>query len=129
MMHMVSLKAASCTLHHFIKGSILYYVSIAVVVVAAPLRISCFPTPSKNMGESTPMSLVLVCWRKFEGKVCLLKLRLQEQSLCILQMYTPNAETQPFLDEVDVALPKITSAELIVLLGDFNAHMGTDDKT
>ena len=45
-------------------------------------------------------------------------------------MYTPNtvAQYQP-LDEVGVALQKVTSAELIVLLGDFNAHVGNDNKT
>ena len=45
--------------------------------------------------------------------------------MCILQVYTPNAEThyKPFLDEVDVALQKVTPAESIVLLGDFNAHV------
>ena len=46
-------------------------------------------------------------------------------------MYASNAEAQYqlFLDELDVALQKVTSAESIVLLGDFNAHVGTDDKT
>ena len=46
-------------------------------------------------------------------------------------MYAPNAEAQyqPFLDEVGVALQKVISAESIILLGDFNAHVGTDDKT
>ena len=45
-------------------------------------------------------------------------------------MYAPTAEAhnQPFLDQ-GVALQKVTSAELIVLLGDFNVYMGTDDKT
>ena len=28
------------------------------------------------------------------GRVCLLKLRLQEQSLCILHVYAPNIESQ-----------------------------------
>ena len=46
-------------------------------------------------------------------------------------MYAPNAKAQyqPFLDEVGVTLQKVTSAESIVLLGDFNAHVGIDDKT
>ena len=45
-------------------------------------------------------------------------------------MYTPNTEAQyqPFLDNVSVALQQVTSAESIVLLDDFNAHVGTDDK-
>ena len=70
-------------------------------------------------------------WTSLGGRVCLLKLRLQEQSLCILQVYAPNTEAQyqPFLDEISVALQKVTSAESIVLLGDFNAHVGTDNKT
>ena len=46
-------------------------------------------------------------------------------------MYAPKAEAQhqPFLDEVGVALQKVTSPESIVLLGDFNAHVDTDNKT
>ena len=70
-------------------------------------------------------------WIPLGGRVCLLKLKLQELSWCISQIYTPNAEAQyqAFLDEVGVALQKITSAESIFLLGDFNAHVGTDDKT
>ena len=40
-----------------------------------------------------------------------------------------ETQYQPFLDKVDVALLKVTSAESIVLLGDFNAHVGTDCKT
>ena len=60
----------------------------------------------------------------------LLKLRLQEWSLCILQVYATNAEAHyhPFLDEIGVAFQKVTSAVLIVLLGDFNAHVGTDNR-
>ena len=33
-------------------------------------------------------------WIPLGGRVCLLKLRLQERSQCILQMYAPNVETQ-----------------------------------
>ena len=33
-------------------------------------------------------------WIPLAEKVCLLKLRLQEWSLCIFQIYTPNAEAQ-----------------------------------
>ena len=70
-------------------------------------------------------------WIPIRERVCLFKLRLLEQSLCILQVYAPNAKTQyqPFLDEVGAALQRVTSAESIVLLGDFNAHMGTDNKS
>ena len=52
-------------------------------------------------------------------RVCLLKLRLQERSLCILQVYAPNIESQyeAFLEEVEVALGKATSSESLVLFG------------
>ena len=55
---------------------------------------------------------------------------LQEWSLRILQVYAPNTEAryQPFLNEVNVALQKIISAASIVLLDDFNAHVGTDNE-
>ena len=70
-------------------------------------------------------------WIPLGGRVCLLKLRLRERSLCIFQVYAPNAEAQyqPFLDEVGIVLQKVTSLESIFLLGDFHTHVGTDDKT
>ena len=69
-------------------------------------------------------------WILLGERVCLLTLSLQEQSLCILLVHATNAEAQyqPLLDEVAVALQKVTSAESIVPLGDFNAHVGTDNK-
>ena len=73
----------------------------------------------------------VVDWVPLGGRVCLLKLRLQERSLCILQVYAPNIESQyeAFLEEVEVALGKATSSESLVLLGDFNAHVGIDNAT
>ena len=46
-------------------------------------------------------------------------------------MYAPNSESQyeAFLEEVEVALGKTTSSESLVLLGDFHAHVGTDNAT
>ena len=34
----------------------------------------------------------VVDWVPLGGRVCLLQLRLQEQSLCILQVYAPNIQ-------------------------------------
>ena len=81
--------------------------------------------------ESPRLAHCVTDWILVGGKVCLLKLRLQERSLRILQVYAPNAEAQYqlFLNEVGIALQKRTSAEPIVLLGDFHVHVGTDDKT
>ena len=73
----------------------------------------------------------VVDWVPLGGTVCLLKLRLQERPLCILQVYAPNIESQyeAFLEEVEVALEKATSSESLVLLGDFNTHVGIDNAT
>ena len=73
----------------------------------------------------------VVDWIPLGGRVCVLKLKLRERSLCIVQVYAPNAEAQypPFLDEVSAALQKVTPAESILLLGDFNAHVGMDNET
>ena len=70
----------------------------------------------------------VVDWAPLGRRVCFLKLRLQERSLCILQVYAPNIESQyeAFLEEAEVALGKATSSESLVLLGDFNAHVGID---
>ena len=81
--------------------------------------------------ESPRLAYCVTDWIPLEGRVCILKLRLQERSLCILQVYAPNAEAQyqPCLDKVGVALQKVTSAESIAVLGNFNTHAVTDDKT
>ena len=80
---------------------------------------------SPNMAEC------VVDWVPLEGRVCLLKLRLHGGFLCILQVYAPNIKSQceGILEEVEVALGKATSSESLVLLGDFNAHVGIDNAT
>ena len=82
-------------------------------------------------GVSPNIAECVVDWVPLGGRVCLLKLRLQERSLCISQVYAPNIESQykAFLEEVEVALGKATSSEFLVLLGDFNAHVGIDNAT
>ena len=51
--------------------------------------------------------------------------------MCVLQVYTSNMKSQykAFLEKVEVALEKATSSESLVLLGDFNAHVGIDNAT
>ena len=70
-------------------------------------------------------------WVPLGGRVCLLKLRLQKRSLCILKVYAPNMEShyETFLEEVELALRKATSSESLVLMGNFNAHVGIDNAT
>ena len=58
----------------------------------------------------------------------MLKLKLLDRSLCLLQVYAPNAlsEYQTFVDEVHDALLQVSPTESTVLMGDFNAQVGTD---
>ena len=46
-------------------------------------------------------------------------------------MYASNIESQyeAFLEEVEIALAKVTSSESLVLSGDFNAQVGIDNAT
>ena len=97
------------------------------------LRCRCSHVCSGRVGilVSPCLAHCVTDWIPLRGNVCFLKIRLEEQSLCVLQVHAPNAEGQyqPFLDKVGVTLEKVTSAESIVLLSDFNAHVGTDNKT
>ena len=49
----------------------------------------------------------------------------------ILHVYAPNAESkyQVFVDYANDALQRVGSTESTILLGDFNAHIGTDSET
>ena len=70
-------------------------------------------------------------WIPLGPRVCLLKLKVVDQSLCLLQVYAPNAtsEYQTFVDEVNDALLRVSATESTVLMGDFNAHVGTHTDT
>ena len=54
-----------------------------------------------------------------------------DRLLCLLQVYAPNATSkyQAFVDEENDALLQVSPAEFTVLMGDFNAHVGTDTDT
>lgn len=59
----------------------------------------------------------------------MLKPVLHDKTLCKFQVYAPNAtsEYEAFVDEVNDALSRAAKFESTVLLGDFNAHVGTDN--
>ena len=61
----------------------------------------------------------------------MLKLKVLDRSLCLLQVYVPNAtiEYQTYVDEVNDALLRVSPTESTVLMRDFNAHVGTDTDT
>ena len=61
----------------------------------------------------------------------MLKLKVKNRSLCLLQAYAPNAvnECEAFVDDVDDALQQVESTESAILMENFNAHTGTDLET
>ena len=69
-------------------------------------------------------------WIPLGSRACMLKLKVKDRSLCLLQVYAPNAvsEYQAFVDDVNDALQRVGSTESVILLGDFNAHIGKDSK-
>ena len=70
-------------------------------------------------------------WIPLGSRVCMLKLKVLDWSLCLLQVYAPNAtsEYQAFVDKVNDALLQVSATEPTVLMGDFNALVGTDTGT
>ena len=58
----------------------------------------------------------------------MLKLKVLDRSLCLLQVYSPYAASkyQTFVDEVFIALLRASPNESTVPMEDFNAHVGTD---
>ena len=64
-------------------------------------------------------------WIPLGSRVCMLKLKVLDRSLCLLQVYVPNA-TSEYQDEANDALLRVSATESTVLMGDFNANVGTD---
>jgi hypothetical protein len=60
-----------------------------------------------------------------------MKLKLQKTNLTLVQVYAPNLEADyaAFLDEVDDALQRVADTESVLIMGDFNAHVGSDSQT
>ena len=72
-------------------------------------------------------------WTSLRSRVCMLKLKVMDWLLCLLQVNinAPNATSkyQAFVDEENDALFRVSPAESTVLMGDFNAHVGTNTDT
>ena len=69
-------------------------------------------------------------WIPLGSQVCMLKLIVKDWSLCLLQVYTPNAlsEYQAFVNDINDALQRVRSTKSTILLGDFNAHIRMDSE-
>ena len=74
----------------------------------------------------------VVEWVPISSRVGVLRLNLPEgKALAIVTAYAPNAETEyaAFLDDLDSGFARIPPTESLMLLGDFNAHVGNDTTT
>ena len=80
---------------------------------------------------SPQMSDCVSEWIPLGSRACMLKLIVQNTALCLFQVYATNAtsEYEAFVDEVNDALSRVANSESIVLSGDFNAHVGTDNES
>ena len=80
---------------------------------------------------SPQLSECVFDWIPLGSRACMLKLKVKDRSLCLLQVYAPNAgsEYQAFVDDNNNAFQRVGSTESTILMGDFNAHIGTDSET
>ena len=70
-------------------------------------------------------------WISLRSRVCMLKLKVMDWLLCLLQVYAPNTTSkyQAFVDKENDARFRVSPAESRVLMGNFNAYVRTDTDT
>ena len=74
----------------------------------------------------------VVEWMPISSRVAVLRIHLLEgKNLAIVQAYAPNslAEYTTFLDDVELGLARLRRQDSLILMGDFNAHVGNDTDT
>ena len=64
-------------------------------------------------------------WIPLGSRICMLKLKVLDRSMCLLYVCAPNAtnERPAFVDEVNDALLRVSPTEFTLLMGVFNAHV------
>src|SRR5699024_3442811 len=71
-------------------------------------------------------------WMPISSRAIAMRLTLVGgKNLAIVQAYAPNTEAEytTFLDELDGGLSRLHPTDSLILMGDFNAHVGTDTET
>ena len=70
-------------------------------------------------------------WRPFNERAALIRLQLNKSNLTVIQAYAPNIEADhaAFLDIILMAVESVPVTDSIMLMEDFNAHVGKDSKT
>ena len=97
----------------------LFY-SGAVPRMSAQIGVGILTSPRLSNYESD--------WIPLGSRVCMLKLKVLNRSLCLMKVHASNAtsEYHAFVDKVNDALLRVSPTESTILMADFNAHVGTD---
>ncbi|VDO94162.1 unnamed protein product [Soboliphyme baturini] len=71
----------------------------------------------------------IIDWKPVSGRVVILRLKLQQtKSMTLVQVYAPNleGEYETFLEQVQWALYEMPNTPSLIIVGNFNAHIGVD---
>ncbi len=78
---------------------------------------------------SPRMNDQVIEWLPKSERLGILRIKVGERIIALIQVYAPNCENEyvKFVEEVALALESLPNTDSIMLLGDFNAHVGNDD--
>ncbi|CAF3932499.1 unnamed protein product [Rotaria sp. Silwood1] len=70
-------------------------------------------------------------WKPINERVALLRFQLKKTTITVIQIYASNNEADypEFLDIVAITMENVPVSDSILLIGDFNAHVGNDSQT